>query len=82
MASNAAVAAYVGSAAKSAMLLGLGEAIVKMNDEALRTLTSAMPLIEGLPGITGIGYGGHIDAGTEVSSAGVPNLRDSGQYLA
>lgn len=70
MVSSAAVAAYLGASANSAIQLGLDRSVVEISDSVLRTLTSAMPMIEGLPGITGIGYGGSLAAGTNVSPEG------------
>lgn len=49
------VRAYIGASARSAMAAGLNKDMVKLGDDALRTLTSAMPLIEGL-NISSIGY--------------------------
>jgi len=78
MVSSAAVTAYLGASAQAAMALGLPKSVIEMGDDALRTLTSAMPLIEGLDRIAGIGISPatHIEAGTSVSAnLAVPSTR-------
>ncbi len=79
---NPVATAYRGAAAQSAFALGLGKDVAHLGDEALKVLTSAMPLIEGMDRIAGIGIQ-YTPSQQAPSSAGVPATpRSSGNSIA